>query len=319
MCYSAMVEQDLKSLARQWNARVDYDSFELLISRRIEDESIKLGKALEANFYDPHTLGEKRIKQWIDQYHRTLTSRWQTGLFTQKKRLADAERILSNKQTKKALEERRIATTKVAWLMEKLVHLQQPILQAEDSRIFPFWYAPVFVLENDEYVIKPMRYHCRPNGKSESYDKRYDGLYNARRDNLEGFWKNLFGRQHGFVIATSFFENVALHDFEKRSLRPDEKSKNLVLHFNPKPTTPMVLACLWDRWRAPNKPDLYSFTAITDEPPAEIAATGHNRCVVPLRASNVQDWMRPIDKQKAELFRCLDDRERPYYESQLAA
>ena len=175
-----------------------------------------------------------------------------------------------------------------------------------DSRIFPFWYAPLIVMENGKRVIKPMRYHCRPSGKLASYDKRYDGLYNARRDNLEGSWKALFGVRHGVLVATSFFENVARHTFEKRELAPGEKPENLVLHFNPQTGQDMLLACLWDHWSAPGEPPLDSFTAITDEPPEEIAASGYDRCVIPLTEANLDAWLNPEGRTTSELSRLLD-------------
>jgi putative SOS response-associated peptidase YedK len=177
----------------------------------------------------------------------------------------------------------------------------------------------VFVLEHDEYVVKPMRYHCRPNGKPKSFDQRFDGLYNARRDSLENFWKDLFGAQHACVVLSSFYENVALHDYEQRELDPGEKEKNLVLHFNPRPATEMRVACLWDHWQYRDERDLYSFAIITDDPPPEVAATGHNRCVIPLAERNVRAWLTPAGRDRQELYRLLDEREHLYYEHRLAA
>jgi putative SOS response-associated peptidase YedK len=81
----------------------------------------------------------------------------------------------------------------------------------------------------------------------------------------------------------------------------------------------MFLACLWDRWQSPGNPDLLSFSAITDEPPVEVAATGHDRCVIPLQPKNIDTWINPGGKNKADLYGVLDDRERPYFENQLAA
>jgi hypothetical protein len=54
----------------------------------------------------------------------------------------------------------------------------------------------VLVVENGQRVVKAMRYQCRIAGKPASYDVKYPdvkypGTYNARRDNLEGFWKEL--------------------------------------------------------------------------------------------------------------------------------
>ncbi len=319
MCYSAMVEQDLKALARMFNAQVDHAKFEALFQRRVTDDTVKIPKALEANFYRPKTQAEKHIKEVIDEYHANQTKKLEADLFTQKQRLTGAERQLKVKETKKALEDQRIATNKIAWHKTKIADLKRTGLQPNDVRIFPFSYAPVVVMENDEYVIRPMRYHCRPQGKPAWYDKKYDGLYNARRDNLEGFWKNLFGHHHACVVISSFFENVALSDFEKRALKPGETDKNIVLHFNPQPATRMILACLWDHWHEKGKPELDSFAAITDEPPPEVAATGHNRCVIPLKPDNLRVWLSPKGRDKAELFEVLDERERPYYAHELAA
>ncbi|MHB8697696.1 MAG: SOS response-associated peptidase family protein [Sulfuricaulis sp.] len=319
MCYSAMVNSDLKSLGRRFKARIDYALFETLFQRRVTDDTIKIPKALEANFYHPKTPAEKRIKVAINEYRARITKEWQTELFVQKKRLADAERKLKVKETKKALDDQRIATNKVAWYMAKMADLKRTDLKAKDNRIFPFTYAPVIVMENNEYTLLPARYHCRPNGKPAGYDQKYSGLYNARRDNLEGFWKNLFGHRHAILVATSFFENVALHDFEKRALRPGEEEKNVILHFNPNPATDMMLAGLWDRWHDPGKRDLYSFAVITDDPPPEVAATGHNRCIIPLKLNRIGVWMKPKHHDKAELYRVLDDRERPYYAHEQAA
>lgn len=331
MCYSAVVEQNLDLLARKAKARVDDALFAELFARRAAGEDIKLAKGLEANYLNPHNATAKRIAGHIAIYHEAIASKWQIELFKQKTRLADAERKLKARMTQKAQDDLRIATNKIAWLRGKLADLKRSEPASNDARIFPFWYAPVIVSEAGERVIKPMRYHCRPSGKPASIDSRYPGLYNARRDNLEGYWKNLFGQQHAVCVLHSFYENVAQHDFEKRELRANEKPKNRVLHFNPQPASDMFVACLWDRWQKKGEPDLYSFAAITDEPPPEVAATGHNRCIIPLKAQNLSAWLHtpssaakpvgaaPDQAALAAYYALLDDRERPYYAHELAA
>jgi putative SOS response-associated peptidase YedK len=319
MCYSAMVEQQFKVFQRWKNSRLESGMFEDLFRRRVEDDSIKIARALEANYANPGTDQDRRIAQYIKEYYTRKTAEWQADLFRQKKRLADAERSLQHKQTKKALNDQRIAGNKIERYLARLADAERTALKAEDSRIFPFWYVPVLVMENGEHVIKPMRYHCRMHGKPASWDQRYPGLYNARRDNLDGYWKGVFGKQHAIVLVSSFFENVALHDFQHRKLKKGEKEKNLVLHFNPRMPEPMLLACVWDRWQGPGEEDLYSFAIVTDDPPPEIAETGHNRCPIPLKAANVDAWLTPESRSRDELQALLDDRERPYYEHELAA
>lgn len=82
---------------------------------------------------------------------------------------------------------------------------------------------------------------------------------------------------------------------------------------------PILVTCVWDRGRAPGKPDLLSFAAIPDDPPTGIAATGHDRCIVPLRPDNIARWLDPERSSIEALDALLDDRQRPYYEHRLAA
>jgi putative SOS response-associated peptidase YedK len=244
---------------------------------------------------------------------------WEAGLFAQVTRLNNAERALALKETKKALEDKRIATNKIAWFREKLGEIKDPKPRFQDFRIFPFGYGPVMVMDGGGMVLKLMRYHCRPAGKPASYDQKYDGLYNARRDSLEKFWKQQFGNDHAVMVATGFYENVALHDFEHRQLREGEKPKTVTLFFNPRPEFAMNVACLWSEWHGKDGETLQSFAAVTDEPPPEIAASGHDRCVIPLKEGNLRTWLNPEGKDKQGLYAVLDDRERPYYEHKLAA
>src|SRR4029079_18897830 len=127
--------------------------------------------------------------------------------------LADAERTLQTKTTKKALDDQRIATSKIEQIKGWLCDLRRDELNedTETCRIFPGQYAPVIVMENGQRVIKPMRYQCRPASEPALHDVKFPGTYNARRDNLEGFWKDLFGSSHGVAVVNAFYENVNKH------------------------------------------------------------------------------------------------------------
>ena len=62
-----------------------------------------------------------------------------------------------------------------------------------------------------------------------------------------------------------------------------------------------------------------SFAAITDDPPNEVAAAGHDRCIIPIRPEQVDGWLSPDPTNLAALYAILDDRARPFYEHRLAA
>lgn len=319
MCYSAQVWADYRRYIRDFGAELDIKEFYELFWRRLGEPKIKIPKAMEAAFAEPSTDAELKIREAIYSFAASETVKLEQLVFEQRKRLADAERTLQTKPTKAAANSQRIATDKVAWAMGKLSGLKRMDGVDEDSRIFPGWYAPVMVMENGQRVIKPMRYQCRPAGKPVFYDTKFPGTYNARRDNLEGFWKDLFGFSHGIAVVNAFFENVNQHRAEGRELGEGEDVQNLILEFRPRPTQDMLVACLWSRWSGPGEPDLLSFAAITDEPPAEVSAAGHDRCIIPIRPENIDAWLSPDPKNLAAQYAILDDRERPYYEHRLAA
>ena len=81
------------------------------------------------------------------------------------------------------------------------------------------------------------------------------------------------------------------HRAEGRELQPGEAVQNVILEFRPQARQTMLLACLWSRWTAPGQPDLLSFAAITGEPPAEVAAAGHDRCIMPIKLGHLDAWL----------------------------
>ncbi len=144
-------------------------------------------------------------------------------------------------------------------------------------------------------------------------------LNNARRDSLEKFWREQFGHHHALAVVDSFYENVKLHAVERREPAPGEEAKNVVLHFKPQPAQTMLVACIWSHWTDPKEPDVCGFAAITDEPPPEIAAVGHDRCPINIKRENVDAWLTPEGRSAQELHAILSDRELPYYQHEVLA
>ncbi|MEX3957611.1 SOS response-associated peptidase family protein [Trinickia sp. EG282A] len=320
MCYSAQIKADYRKFLRTFGARIDLREFVQLYWEREQGRAISIPKAIDAMFDEPQTNEEQRIKEMIARFDKAQAAKLEQEIFKQRARLADAERSLQAKATKAATESKRIATNKIEAALQRLDDLRRTELNGErDARIFPGHYAPVVVLEGGERVVKPMRYQCRLAGKPAFYDTKYPGTYIARRDNLEGFWKTLFGYSHGLLVATAFYEHVSKARLERRELKAGERDENVILEFKPNSGEDMLLACLWSRWEGKDEPSLLSFAAITDEPPPEIAAVGHTRCIIPIKPNNVDAWLRPDAADLAQFYAVLDDRERPYYEHLLAA
>ena len=327
MCYSAQIAADYKKYVAMFGAQLSLAEFYKTFWERNEATSasaIKIPKALEDGFFAEPVTGaateaEREIHALIATWRSRQRSRFEQELFKQRKRLADAQRSLQTRPTKAAQDSARIATGKVQQLMGWLADLNRREPLPRDARIYPGHIAPVMVWEDGRRVIKPMRYQCRPAGKPASYDRQYPGTYNARRDNLDGFWKGQWGHTHGLLLVDAFYENVARHVAEHRPLADGETPENLILEFRPRTGQPMAVACLWSRWRGADGSELLSFAAITDEPPPEVAAAGHDRCIIPIAPRHIDAWLQPQGQGRQALQTLLDERERPYYEHRLAA
>lgn len=307
MCYSAQIKAEYQRYVRAYGADIDLHEYYDLYWRRRQGAKLKIPRGVDLSFSAPQTDEERRIKALIDETDAEQAWQWQQELARQKQRLARAEAALATKPTKKAQDEARIAANKTAQLRGWLEDLQRTEPQAKDSRIFPGHYAPVMVSEHGRRVVRLMRYQCRPPGKPAHYDEPFPGTYNARRDNLEGsFWRDLFGRNHGVILISSFYENV------------ERAGERAVVEFKPRPEHDLLVACLWSRWEGEGEV-LYSFAAITDDPPAEVAAAGHDRCLVPIKPEHLDAWLNPDPSNLQALYAILDDRDRPYYEHRLVA
>jgi putative SOS response-associated peptidase YedK len=308
MCYSAQVSQSLKEYLRLIGAVADLAQIETILERRLTDSAVRIPRGFERNFDHPNSEQEQRIRALLDRHRDENVTRLEQEVFTQKKRLADAQRKLKEKETKSARNEERIASNKIETALGKLALLKGTQPHRNDDRIFPMSYAPIVVEVGGKRLVRLARYHLRQAGTPASIDRKYPGLYNARRDNLEKFWRQQFTHKHALMLTTSFFENV------------DREGKNVVLHFKPQPAQLMWIACLYDEWQDPKDgTSLLSFAAVTDEPPDEVRAAGHDRMIINIQPTNADRWLNPARCTSDELQSILTDRQAPYYEHVVAA
>lgn len=325
MCYSAQVWADFHKYSRRWGAGIAIRDFFNLYwqpsqpGQHGRKPRPKTLRAMDAVFAHGDSDEEHAIAALVEEYDQFQIAQLEHDLFRHKRRKADAERVLQVRATRKAMDDYRIATDKIAWTLAKLSDLRRTDARPKDSRLFPGWYAPVMLMENGRKVVKPMRYQCRPDGKPAFYDREYPGTYNARRDNLERFWKHQFGHTHAIIVVESFYENVRRHTLEGRALAAGEPEENVILHFQPQSGEEMLVACLWSHWAGRGEPDLLSFAAITDDPPPEIAAAGHDRCIIPIKPEHVDAWLQPDASDRDALYAILDDHPRLRYEHRMAA
>lgn len=317
MCYSAMVKQEVDRLGFRFDARIQYDLYESLFRRRQAGERLMINKAMEYPF--THSSDHPQIRSSILQWHSSQVEKVQSDLRAQEERLQKAVAALAIKTTVKAQEDRRIATAKIEKFKQDLQkHRSIEILNDLDQRVFPFHFVSMLCLdERGQRVIRPARYHLRPAGETEAFDRKFNGCYNARLDNLDNvrWWKSALGQRHGLLMISKFYENVQTVDYlQKFSLNePEAKKENIVLCFSPDQMEFMFVPTLWDYWQGKDGQGFYSTALITDEPAPEVAETGHNRTPIFLKESAIEEWLSAKGQSTAELKTILDQRERPHY------
>lgn len=306
MCYSALVYAEIRKLERTLGVKVDADWYAETFWIKKGKDPWRRPKMPRAGELDALAHAPPEIRAAVRDADQAETDRLTREMFEQRARVAAAERSLATKETKKAREDVRIGTAKVESAKRRLEELKTGGGEGL-GRIYPGYYCPVVVLEEGRHVVRPMRYQCRLPGWTEAIERKYPGTYNARRDRLEASWGKVFGYTHGVIVARAFYEHV------------ERDGQDQVLEFRPEDHRDMIVACLWTRCVDRDGQPLYSFAAVTDEPPAEVAAAGHDRCIIPIRRERVADWLAPDAADLAAQYDVLDDRERPFYTHRKAA
>ena len=318
MCYSAEAWTLYDQYVKRFGADIDIRAFWELYLRREDryrvrnklSDGTKIPKGMDLNFLLPKTEVERRIQDLIGTWNGRKLAESEVELEKQKARLQAAEAKLATKPTKAAANDKRIASNKIKqmerWIADAKRTSHPP---PHDARIFPLWYAPVLLVEHGKPIVRPMRYLCRPQGMDSTTDYtktgQVSGKYNARRDNLQKFWRRQFGHTHALMLAETFYENV-----------DDGHGGSKEIHFQPRSGGTMFIACLYSHWVDPTgtEPDLWSFAAITDEPEPEVAAQGHDRTVINIKPENAIAWLTPQGRSDEDLLAILDDKRHPFYE-----
>jgi putative SOS response-associated peptidase YedK len=307
MCYSAMLESRYASYVRETGAEMDVQQFEEIFGWR-ETEELRILRAVERWFDNPRSIAEQRIGDCIARSNAGTATRLEREVFAQRKRIVEAERKLALRPTKAAAESARIGMAKLEKTLRDLSLCNGTQASPLDARVFAMRYAPVIVNAGGRNLVRLARYHLRRPDDPPTEDRNKPGLYNARRDNLHRYWRGQFGTTHAVVLMESFFEWVD---------RPD--GSKVELHFKPRTQQLMQVACLYAEWEGEDGRRMPCFAVVTDDPPPEVAATGHNRCPVNLTADAAQRWLAPQGRSDVELQSLLDERQQPHYEHEVLA
>jgi hypothetical protein len=179
MCYSAQVCDAYEKYCDEFGAEIDIATFAKLYGQKIYDSKIKTPPGMDAAFTADGRDDLQQIREAILQHKAQQIAKLGQEIVEQRDRLAKAELTLQAKVTKKATDDKRIASNKIERALEKLADLQRTDSKAGDARMYPGYFVPVLIVENGKKIVRPMRYQCRIAGSPENFDARFPGTYNA--------------------------------------------------------------------------------------------------------------------------------------------
>jgi len=309
MCYSALIKGNLKRVSAEFRARLDLESFTRFYAMRIEHPELKIPFGLDRYFLLSQDPMEAKIAPLIRQFQKDEAERNRMLLVEAENEIKE----LAQKPTaanKKKIEVRERKILKLNAKLDTSFDRISPL----DERIYPGSFAPVIISDGSKESrrLVPMRYRVRmPSGAE--IPPQYN-VFNARRDSLlsAATWKPLFSHTHAIFPFVRFFEWV-----ERTSA--DDKIKKVEIAFSPSERGLMWAASLYSPPKDKSILPYASFAMVTDEPPQEVSAAGHDRCPIFLRADLIDSWLSPQEKSKEELLTLLDKKEKTFYLHDLVA
>jgi putative SOS response-associated peptidase YedK len=295
MCYSAMIEADLRELQRVFGVKIDWSSFDEAYAIRGQYSQAMIPSGLDSYIIqNAETPSQKRLAKMAKEHYQNEIEKFSKKLKKYEQDVKDFElKIKSGSKAKDLKEklEKRKAT--VEWHKEKIEYYEK-IEEAGAPRVFPNFYAPVIVKDGKENSIRLMRYHLCPKNGKELNAFQYN-LFNARRDKLleARTWKSIFGKQHAIFPFYRFYESVEGKNGESK-----------IIYFQPKDEKIMWAASIYEEAKTEHGL-LRTFAAVTDDPPPEVSAAGHDRCPVYLSNDHFEKWLAPHGVTKEELIELL--------------
>ena len=302
MCYSSLVERELRKAEKEYAATINYESFRDLYRMYEIDMSIKIPDGMERSLIEHGGSTGKLIKQSVDRHRSAEQISLKSEAQAIKQQIEELKSVIALKPTKTAQNKLGVLTRKLDKVNTKI---NSPHATG-DYRIYPYYFAPVIIQNGGHREIVPMRYRILPRTGVE-VPSQYN-VFNARRDSLTTArnWKPLFGKKHAIFPFIRFFEWV------------ERDGKKVELSFSPDYES-MWAACLYEEYQHPVLGLIRSFAMVTDEPPPEIAQAGHDRCPVFLREDLIGDWLNPEGKTLEELDALLGEKQPAYYSHAMAA
>lgn len=305
MCYSILVETNLKKLETDFKATIDLENLlDIYLLRESGQKNIKIPRAFNSYFEKLDSPIKERCKELITEFENREIKKLKEKEKIQSQKIAELNSKLEKKWTKtnQTLLDRAMRVISKNQFDQKRMNGD---IRDTDSIVHQYTYSPIIIFKNGQKKIEFKRYQLRSSFSKVEPPSKIN-MFNAREDSLEDrfSWRNLFLKSHGAIVLKGFYEWV---------VHP-ETHKKTIIHFSPTKNSLMWSPCLYDFWQSPDKNErIYSFAIITRDPAAEVEAMGHDRCPVYSKWQNLDSWIDPTNLSSEKAYQILHDLEEDRY------
>lgn len=311
MCYSALIEANVRKLESDFGAYIDIESYIDAFVLREKYKLANIPAGIDSYFLqNAKTADEKKLAKMARAHYDGEIQKIEGKIEKYSRDVEEAQAKIKakpdqSKGARKTVESKSKSIEKLKMQLEHYTNIEE----SGAPRIFPLFYTPAIVQEKKQKKIKLFRYQLLQKSGKELTPFKYN-LFNARRDNIREsrVWKSLFGKQHALFPFLRFYESVEGEDGEAQQI-----------FFQPDNHEYMWAAAIYEECKTGVPKTLRSLAAVTDEPPPEVSEAGHDRCPAFLEMDAMEKWLLPGKSSKEELFDLLDQKVETYFDHTLVA
>lgn len=301
MCYSILIETSLKKLQHQFDAKIDTGYFLKLYEKRAEGEkNLNIPRGIDLHFLNHQGDDEKKCAHYIKEFDQALIKETETKI-TEKTAVIEDLRSQLEAKWYKTKQKKLDSSLRVKVRLEaKLNSLKQPIehQNPEFCRIMQYYYAPLVLRENHQYIIRPHRYQVRSR-YAVSEPERKLNLFNARVETLteRKTWKPLYLHNHAALVYYGFYEWV------------EDPNTGLAreIYFRQKGGRSLWTPALYEIYQS-SREEISSFAVITQPPRAQVAAAGHDRSPILPEVKWIKPWLDTKNLNDAQAQNILNNK-----------
>ena len=163
MCYSAMIDANLRNLEHQFRAEMDWGSVTEAFQLRDSYKMAMIPAAIDSYIIqNARSADQKRLAKLAKDHYQREIQKFSAKQAKYEQDVLDFEAKLKKGSTAKGLKDKLAKRRQSVEHLKEKISYYKKIEEQGAARVFPQFYTPAVVQEKGKRKIKLMRYHVLP-------------------------------------------------------------------------------------------------------------------------------------------------------------